>query len=491
MGWIADFFRLAWGFLYWNTRKTAHRLRLTGGRCPCQHPSDSGRAWETACAAVLHWNNPARFQRLCPLLQRTEGGAWRCSVDRTDVRPFWGRAAAFYGTALLTVYLLAALAAFTFLRSVGYHVTYPGVLWPPAWKKLSVVRSEFFLQKYQAASRAGDTQSALMALSTAYGLDPRNYAAGNQLAHLWQVNQPGLSDQIYQRLLNDHPDQAEITAQTWFRALLARGDFAGVETLAAARITAAPAGSAAWMNALLFSNARTGNAAIPGRLARGTALPPSARFLLALRDDLQSAKPAGVRPRLLAAAADAPDGAAFYHVCRQLIARDQARDALMWIDRRSGLLGPRDLIPLRLDALAAAGWRTTLRSEVEGLLIAAPDPVLMELLSAHLIRHPDDDIRNAVFARLEHDPLPDTGASYSAYLSLFCAAAVARDTPRLHWTAAHIKATLREDFRSLDVIGEALLDNSRHRRVENVLPALQPLPLEVSYALFEHYAPTS
>lgn len=491
MGWIADFLRLAWGFLYWNTRKTAYRLRLTGGRCPCQHPSDSGRAWETACAAVLHWNNPARFQRLCPLLQRTEGGAWRCSADRADVRPFWGRAAVFYGATSLTIYLLAALAAFLFLRSVGYGVTYPGVLWPPTWKNLPAIRSDLFLQKYLDANRAGDTQAALMALSTAYGMNPGNYTAGRQLAALWQVNQPGHSDQIYQRLLNEHPGQAEATAQAWFRALLARGDFAGVEALAAGRIAAEPGGSSAWLNALLFANARTGNAPALAALARHPALPPSARFLVTLHAQLKdTAKPAALRARLLAAAADAPDAAAFYHVCRLLIARGQAKDALAWLDRRPGLLGPRDLIPLRLDALAAAGWRTTLLSEVEGLLIATPGPVLIEMLGAHLIRHPDDGVRNAVFARLERDPLPDTPDHYSAYLSLFCAAGVARDTSRMHWTAAHIKTTLRDDFRSLDVIGEALLDNSRRRRVENFLPALQPLPLEVSYALFEHYAPT-
>lgn len=490
MGWIADFFRLAWGFLYWNTRKTVYRLRRSdGGRCPCQHPSDSGRARETACAAVASWNNPARFQRLCPLLQRTEAGVWRCSVDRADVRPFWGRASVFYGTAIAILYLSAALAAFTFFRSVGYRVTYPGVLWPPAWKKISSIRSEFFLQKYQSASHAGDTQSALMALSTAYGLDPHNYSAGRQLASLWQVNQPGHSDQIYQRLLNEHPDRAEATAQAWFRALLARGNYAGVETLAAARITAEPDGSSAWLNALLFANARTGNAAVLADLVRHPALPPASHFLLTLHADLKKAAPDALRPRLLTAAADAPDAASFYQVCRQLIARGCAQDALGWLERRPGLLGPRDLLPLRLDALAAAGWHTTLRSEVEGLLIPEPEAILMELFGAHLIRHPDADVRNAVFARLERDPLPDTPANYPAYLSLFCAAGVARDTPRMHWTAAHIKAILHDDFRSLDVIGEALLDNNRRHRVENVLPALQPLPLEVSYALLEHYAP--
>lgn len=494
MGWFSDFIRLAWGLLYWNTRKTAYRLKSKRGQCPCQHPSDSGRAWETGCAAMTNWNQPARFQRVCPLLRQTESGVWRCSVDRTDVRPFWGRAFAFHGTLVALTYLTAALAVFVFLRTVGYRVTYAGVLWPPAWSRFTIIRTGYFLEKYQAAVSAGDLQTAFIALSTAYNLQPENYAAGRQLAQLWQLGQPGLSDQIYRRLLKDHPSQAEDTAQVWFRALLARGDFPQIEELASERMLAAPDHGGAWLNAWLFANHRTGDASRRARLLGTASLPASARFLLTLTDDLKKASSrAEMRQRLLKAAdesGDARDALSFFNICRQLTTRGFAHDTLQYIDSRPGLLGARDLIPLRLDALAQLGWTTALRREVESLLTGPSEPVLMEILSAHLIRHPDAAVRGLVFARLERNPLPVTGTSYPAYLSLFCAAGAGRDVPRLHWAATRIKEILRDDFRSLDRIGEALTDTRPNRRIENHLPTLQPLPLDVSYALFEHYAPT-
>lgn len=490
MGWITDFFRLAWSYLYWNARKSAYRRRGAQGRCPCHHPSDSGRAWETACAAITHWSDPARFQRVCPLLGRNASGAWRCTADRADVRPFWGRAAVFYGSAVLVTYLAATLAVFVFLRSVGYGVTLPGVLWPPAWEKFTAIRSEFFLEKYRASVQAGDMQSALMSLSTAYSLEPQNYGAGRQLARLWQISQPLYSNQVYRRLINDHPDQAEATAQVWFRALLARGDFNGVESLAAERLLAAPERSAAWLNAFLFANRRTADAKRRAALASNPALSATGRFLLALSEDLAALTDArDIRSRLLVAAAGAGDSLSFYHVCRELIARGSPAEALDWMERRSGLLGARDLVSLRLDALAALGWAGTLQNEVRSLLEAPAAPVIAELLSAHLIRYPDAAVRELVFTRFAESPFPADDAGYAAYLALFCAAGAGRDAPRVEWAASRIQALLGNDFRGLGAVGASLLDGNRTRRIENYLPALQPLSLEVTYALFEHYSP--
>lgn len=439
---------------------------------------------------MIHWNEPARLRRLCPLLQQTPSGAWRCSVDRRDVRPFWGRAAVFYGSSALILYLTATLAVFVFLRTIGYRVTYPGVLWPPAWSQFIGIRSELFLQKYEAASAAGDMQGALMSLSTAYSLTPQNHAAGYRLAQLWQVGQPGLSDQIYRRLLTDHPARADATAQTWFRALLARGDFAAIETLAGERIAADTERSGAWLNAFLVANRRTGDAAARQRLKAIPALPADARFLLTLREALAAPASRGDKRALLLKAVDeASSGLAFFHVCRELIARGYAQEALQWMDRRPGVLGMRDLLALRLDALAALGWTITLRSEVDNLLVETPGAILLEVLSAHLIRYPDATLRGKLFARLERDSPPVNGESYAAYLSLFCAAGAGRDTPRLDWVATKIKGILKTDFKSLDAVGAALLSAKSGARIENYLPALQPLPLEVSYALFDHYAP--
>ena len=490
MGWLSDFFRLAWGLLSLNARKTAFRARGTRGRCPCQHVSDSGRAWETACDAVAEWNQPQRFRRLCPLLQRNQAGAWRCSVNREDVRPFWSRAVIFYFGAMLLAYLLLTFAVFGFLKNIGYGVTYPGVLWPPAWSSFTTIRADFFLQKYKAAAAAGDVQGAMMSLSTAYSLQPQNYAAGRQLAQFYQIANPGLSNQIYERLLRDHPGEAEATAQAWFRALLARGDFVGVQRLASERILAAPE-PGAWINAFLFANRRTPDAATARRqLSSSAKLPATARFPLTFADELaQTASRVDRREQLLRAANLAPDGVSFFNVCRQLIAHGFAQETLQVIERRPGVLGPRDVLPLRLDALAALGWDSALQNEIENLLVGPPHAVTVELLSAHLIRYPDPRLREMLFTRIAKDPLAADSAGYSAYLAFFCACGVGRDAPRLQWTSARIRDILGEPFRGLEPVAAAMLDTGKIKRIENYLPALQPLPLEVSYALFDHYDP--
>jgi len=122
IGWTADFFRLAWSLLYWNARKSCFRLRGGARRAPRQHPRDSGRALETQCEACLHWDRPARFARVCPLLVATPVGL-RCSARAVDVRPFWGRAGRYFGGVLAGIYLFGALSFFAFLRTIGYPIS--------------------------------------------------------------------------------------------------------------------------------------------------------------------------------------------------------------------------------------------------------------------------------------------------------------------------------------------------------------------------------
>jgi hypothetical protein len=485
MGWLTDFFRLAWGYLYWNARKSVYRLRKQRGQCPCQHPSDSGRARETACVAMANWKDPARFRRLCPLLERSADGPWRCSVNAAEVRPFWGRALVFYGSAFTSLYLCATLAVFLLLHNIGYRVTYPGVIWPPAWSRFVHIRSQFFLDQYRNASAAGDMQTALMALSTAYGLEPSNYEAGLQLAQLWQVTHPTFSDNTYARLLREHPARAEATAQVWFRALLARGDFVQIEKLSAGRIAASPDAPEAWINAFIFANRRTRDAEARGRLAAIPDLSHTARFLLTLASDLQTLPAGATRERLLTASAEASDSLSFYRVCRELISRGFARSALIVLDRRNGLLGARDQIALRLDALASLGWKTTLLSDVDSLLIAAPEAPVVELLCAHLIRYPDPEVSARLFDRLKADPLPETTAHYPAYLALVCTAVTGKSADHLEWAISRIKVILNGGFTRLDTISHRWLATEETPRFEDYLPALQPLPLAITFALLD------
>ena len=254
LGWLNDTGRLYWGFLELNLRKTLFRRGRGRVRCPCQNPSDSGRAFETSCDAVTPWSKPERFRRLCPLLRKAPDGRWMCSVDTAAVRPFWGRAFATAARTAAVAYLCATLLAFLLFRVVGYPVAYRAVAWPPAWHEIGKARAQFFLKKAARDFRDNKPGPAMMALSQGYELDPENYDAGLTLARLSQSAWGDLSNRVYQRLLHDHPEKAAQTAAFWYAALLVRGDFQTISLLAADRVNEGPA----WLNALLFASRRTG-----------------------------------------------------------------------------------------------------------------------------------------------------------------------------------------------------------------------------------------
>jgi hypothetical protein len=258
LGWLADLFRLAWGLPYWNTRKAWFRRSRGRTRCPCQSPSDSGRRFETGCEACIAWDRPARFRRVCPLLVATADGL-RCSADTADVRPFWGRMFGYYGGTLLSLYLAGAIAVFAFLRSIGYPISIVHVTWPGLWYRVPQARGWFFAQKSSRALAEGRTAEGLLYLSNAYQFDPTSYQIALALAKSYQTGRPRESDVLFENLLREHPAQRDATAQEWFRALLARGDFQKIAGLAYAQALADTARAHVWIRALLFATRQLGD----------------------------------------------------------------------------------------------------------------------------------------------------------------------------------------------------------------------------------------
>jgi hypothetical protein len=51
IGWIADFFRLAWGLPFWTTRTTLSQRRGRGGRTYGQNPREAGQSSVSSVAA--------------------------------------------------------------------------------------------------------------------------------------------------------------------------------------------------------------------------------------------------------------------------------------------------------------------------------------------------------------------------------------------------------------------------------------------------------
>ena len=406
LGWLADLFRLAWGLVYWNTRKSLFRFRRGRMRSPCQNPSDSGRALETHCDACLHWDKPARFRRVCPLLVEGRGGLV-CSANAADVRPFWGGFLRYYGGTFLALYTVGVLTVFIFLRTIGYPVSILHVGLPPLWHKVPQARSWFFVEKSNRAFAAGHTAEGLLNLNNAYQFDPTNYGAGLALAKNYQAGQPRLSDEYYEHLLRDHPDLHGTTSQEWFRALLARGDFGRAATLAHNETLADVGHAQTWMRSLLFTSAQSGDdTPLRDLLANQTPAALIWHQLLATELLLRAGRTREARAALDQPwPAKAPSFAIYYQVNSLIILGDSAAALDRLYAQPPGRIDQEAVVTLRLEAYAAGKFPGHVQREFDSLL-AQLNPPSIKILCAHLIRHPDPVLFAQLCARVESTACP-------------------------------------------------------------------------------------
>ena len=485
-GWLADFFRLAGGLFYWNARKSWFQLRRGRTRCPCQSPSDSGRAFETQCEACLHWSSIARFRRVCPLLVPTPKG-WRCSANTADVRPFWGRALGYYGGALGAVYLAGAIAVFVFLRSVGYPVSIVHVVWPPSWHRVGEARGWYFMEKAKRAFAAGHTAEAILYLSNAYEFDPSNYAAGLALAQTLQSGQPGISNRLYDRLLHEHPSEHAHTAQDWFRALLARGDFAAVQTLARDEVLAGGPHASVWMRALVFATRQTRQDA-PLRALRDSTATTAVVWRPLVDVELLLLAGRNAEAHAALAAADwgrMPPFGVYYQV-NELTNLGDVFSALDQLARNVASLDDEARVTLQLAAFARQGAQRPLQALVDQLLGPRLTLPVVKILSAQLIRSPDPAVLNQLYARFRSEKPPFTTESAGTIFSLLCATAVNGDWAKFGEVRAIITEHAASSQAFLSAVEAFFRGRSGITRITSLLPAL-PLPLEVNYALIARY----
>lgn len=484
-GWLADFFRFAWGLLYWNTRKTWFRRRRGQARCPCQSPSDSGRAFETTCEASLTWHDQARFRRVCPLLVSTKDGL-RCSANTADVRPFWGRFWAYYGGTAAALYLTAVLVVFVFLRSVGYPISIVHLAWPGSWHRVGEVRGWFFMERANRAFAAGRPAEGMLYLTNSYQFDPTNYQVGLTLAQKLQLNSPARADEIYQRLLAEHPDRRTATARLWFRSLLARGNFQQIGRLAMEQVTADPADASVWMRALIFATRQSGEVA-PLSALRASTSPAAApwRTVLDCELSLRSGKKAAALARLGQPWDDAGGYALFYQI-DTLIDLDRAFDAVDRLESYGRRLDDVARATLHLEAYARLGAAQSLERFVDMLLAPEANTPTFTLLTAHLVRHPNRAVLDRVYAKFMAARIPLNGETLPAYLSLYCAAGAGGDWTKLQAIAGLIKREAGGTSYTLGLAEAFLRAETTQTRIAGLLAAL-PMPLELHYALLERY----
>jgi hypothetical protein len=504
-GWLADFFLFCWGLFYWNARKTFFRWR--GGHCPCQNPSDSGRALETTCDACLHWHQPVRFRRVCPLLVITPNGL-RCSVNAKEVRPFWGRAAGFYSGALVASCLAAVLLVFVFLRGIGYPVRFTAVAWPPAWSEIRTARGEYFFQKALRALAGNRAREAGLAFRNAYECNPRDYRTGLMLARLLQVGQSAQADFVYAHLFQADPAHSALIAEQWYRGLLARGDFPEIAQVVPSFLARDAAHAQVWMHAMFFATRRLGDTKpLLQLLDQHYPLAPGLRHLVEIEWLIETGRATEARKALRALHVDGSYIA--YYQASELTALGFPDDALAAVNDNASLLPWQDVSALRLDAFGAKGWASLVHNEVELVLSAPISTTSIELLCAHFIRHPDPGLFAELFERLQREPMPQTTATYQAVVALFCAAGVNGDWTNLQTARSGLRQIGLPSVNDLDQAEAFFHGQSDQQRIGNILPMfqpppfeiaegtkhdslsspvmLQPLALDVIYALFEHY----
>jgi hypothetical protein len=485
-GWLGDWSRFWWTLIALNLSKTLYVVRGRRTRCPCQHPSDSGRAWETGCDAAAFWNSPARFRRVCPVFKRAPDGQWRCSVDAANVRPFWIRAAAWSGGFAVVLYLVCAVFAFAFLRAVGNPVRFASVAWPPDWHEIQQARASYFFQKAEAAIGANRTSEALLSLAQSYELNPHDYVTGRILAQLWQSSQSDRSSQIYAKLMVEHPAQRSETAKAWFRNLLARGDFKSVEALAWERLNAGSTDTGAWLNALMIASRQTRNEGYLVKAVKSPTLPSYVKQacaweLMAHHEPRENVMHALTAP----VPADANVYLLYYRI-DGLFKAGFASDALFLLDRDQARLPAADRWQLYLDGYAAMGWQSILLDQVNQFLSASSaSPEAIELLCAHVIKYPDTAVLDEVADALDKSPPSKTDQKLEAYLSLYCAAGAVGDWKRLQAAGAVLKVITQGRI-ALDPIEGYFRSKGRLGPIERYLPGVPPIPMNVIIALYAY-----
>jgi len=502
-GWIGDFFRMWWALFHWNARKSWYRLRGPArARCPCQNYSDSGRALETQCDAAVFWRKPARFRRVCPLLVETPAG-WRCSADAADVRPFWGRAIAFYGAAALAVYLTLTIVGFAVLRQVGYPIGYVSLLLPQRWSDIHRAQEAVYAARAERELAAGNFTAAILALEVVHQRNPANGAAALTLAQLWQISgRPHLADAVLARALAAAPDQRFALAQHWYRMLLTRGDFAQIKRMAAALLAEDEPQRVPWLNALLYACATTKD---PEPLARLTetspALPGWCLDLSAIELTIIAGRGDEARGKLLRMPARPGSNFVPYYHADRLLRLGLEREMLQLLEQHAPLFSAVEASAFRLRAFAQLGWLPSWQSEFESALGSLAAPRMDTLLASHLLRFPDAG-RAAQFARRILEIHPEiTAQSYPVVAAAYLACRHARADESAASLLQLLQSNTSSRARALETVGAMLAGSSRHSstgatvdarrgqvRLDLVLPTVA-LPIEVTYTLLEIYPP--
>jgi len=111
------------------------------------------------------------------------------------------------------------------------------------------------------------------------------------------------------------------------------------------------------------------------------------------------------------------------------------------------------------------------------------------LLAVHLVDYPDPVLLKMVGEALIRVPLDPAEARLEAVIAVFCAAGVQGNEEQMALARKLITDTFSTVPLGLTKLEAFFLGKSSSTRIERLLPSLNPLPLELNYALLRRYMP--
>jgi hypothetical protein len=405
--WIADAFRLVFGLIYWNLRKALFLARGRRGRNPCQNDADGDRRGSIRCDACISWSKPARFRRVCPLLTQ-HNGDWVCSAARNEVRPFWGRALAWYALFGASGYLAITAFAFGVLRAThAADVKWVDVAWPGRWDEIPKARARTFTFRAAEAFLQNRPAEGLLSLGSARRLDRREYRTrllDAQLA-MFQFN-VSAADAEFARMLEEYPEQATGTAITFHDTLLM---LFRAEPLAGHCLHMASRDRdrmALWVRSLLHALrlAPVAESFVSRHSTEVATLPAHARLLLEAELAAQRGDATGARA-ILSQPFDGPRNLIYMH--EQIARLAQVADpdaAVLLLNKYAGDLGEFEALLARVDLDLLAGDVGSAQLDFHRLLQLMNSPVQAERIIALLVSHPQPDLFRALHDALRQQP---------------------------------------------------------------------------------------
>lgn len=408
LNWLADTGHFVGGMFYWNMRKSAYVWRDRHGRCPCQNESDDSIPGRVRCDAVLHWHDPERFRKICPLLTATPDG-WRCSVHASAVRPFWGRVFAWLGLALMCLYLAGTVAVFAGLRITGRApVGWLQVAWPGKWHEIKPVQSAHLFQQAMEAFAGGRLPEAHLRLTTARELDPANYDVALMLAQISMFQRSFLfSDDLFLNLWRSHPANRSRTAVVYHDTLLSLDRMGKLAEFSVTMAAADPARAVVWVRSALLAvrSMRVEEAVVfrSQQAAAISALAPHAQQLLHAELDLRTGDGIAARA-VLHRQFTGPFNAAYaQYQIERLAGMGAVDEAQLLLNAQGTLLGEFEQRLTQVAVALLAQDRVLAQAYFRSLLRLPLSPPRVERLAAFLITFGDADLYRELVARVRQD----------------------------------------------------------------------------------------